>query len=316
MLSAKCKIEDYNISELTFGELVKFIELFRYSSSSRRLIQFKTYLDASVAHNGIVQIKQNWSPAGTILPSYAYTIFSNIITLLGPTGILPSHYTERAIAFLREGDKTMIDFLDIFYNKLMYSLYRILRYSDVLLSFQLYALGKEARLPYVVRQVGSFVGVQYEQGMKDMSMMLRYSGVLAMHSRSACVLQGILSSFIECFVSIDQFILIKTPLPKCEQTRLGRNSHLTFYCASNVYLSQSKILITIRNLSIARYRQLVQQKRDQNSPLNRLLSVYLGSRTTYEIILIPKEPEKLTQLLARDTPKLGIDLWCSLGRLV
>jgi type VI secretion system ImpH/TssG family protein len=309
MLSPKCKIEDYKIDELTFAELVKFVELFQLGPSTSRIIQFKTYLEGLVSHKGLVQIKQNSSPQFENKSSYKYTVFSNMLALLGPSAILPSHYTERAIALLKEDDRTMVDFVDIFYNKLMYSLYRILRGTDTVLNFQIYALKKAEKLPYVVRQVASFTGIW--ECITDLSLMLRYSGIVAMQHRSVAVLQGIISSFVKEAVFIDQFVLLKMPLTREQQSQIGRKNcslSQSLYCGNNVYLYQNKIRIKIKNLTLQVYKRLVAQKRDKNSVLNKLISNYLGRGLSYDLELRVKESEKATRccFLA-----LGIDVWCS-----
>jgi type VI secretion system ImpH/TssG family protein len=309
MLSPRCKIEDYNVEELTFAELVKFVELFEFDATTSRIIQFKTYLDGLVSHKGLVEIKQDFSPKFVNRSSYKYTVFSNILALLGPSAILPAHYTERAVALLKEDDRSMIDFIDIFYNKLMYSLYRILRGTDTVLNFQVYALRNNEKLPYVVRQIASFIGIR--DGIKDLSSMLRYSGVVAVQNRSASVLQGMICAFINEAVFIDQFALVKVPLTKQQRSQIGKSNcslSQSLYCGSNAYLYQNKISIKIKNLNRQSYKKLIAQKRDKNSPLNKLISNYLGRGLTYDLELRVKENEKSTRLhfLA-----LGVDLWCS-----
>ncbi len=241
--------------------------------------------------------------------SYKYTVFSNILALLGPSAILPAHYTERAIALLKEDDRSMIDFVDIFYNKLMYSLYRILRGTDTVLNFQVYALRRDEKPPYVVRQIASFIGVQ--EGLTDLGLMLRYSGVVSMQHRSVSVLQCIISAFVNEAVFIDQFVLVKMPLLKEQQSQIGKKKcSLTqsLYCGSNVYLYQNKINIKIQNLTLQAYKKLIAQKRDKSSALNNLISNYLGRGLSYDLELRVKESEKATRccFLA-----LGIDVWCS-----
>ncbi len=312
MLSPQCKIEDYNIETLSFSDLVKFVELFQCEPSQSRIIQFKTYLEDLVSHKGFVQIRRNTTSVFENRSAYQYTVFSNMLTLLGPSAILPAHYTERAIALLKEDDRSMIDFVDIFYNKLMYSLYRILKSSDTVLSFQIYSLRRASRLPYVVRQVASFVGVQDD--IKDLSTMLRYSGVVAMHTRSASILQGMVSAFVKEPILITQFILVKLPIAKANLSQLGRKHCVlndSLYCGSNAYLYQNKIIIKIKNLTLQKYKKLVAQKRDKSSPLNMLISNYLGRGLSYEVDLRVKESEKLTRYTSHKPLALGIDLWCS-----
>jgi type VI secretion system ImpH/TssG family protein len=309
MLSTKCKIEEYDPFDLTFEELiklVKFTELFHSDAATPRVIQFKTYLDNLVSHNGLFQIKHH--RALNIQTSYRYTVFSSILTLLGPKGVLPAHYTERAISLIKDNDRTMVDFLDIFYNKLMYSLYRILKGRDVALSFQIYALGK--KLPYHVRQVGSFIGIQYEQETQNISSLLRYSGAVAMHSRSISTLQSIIAHFVAEPVLITQFVLVKMPLPKDEAVQLGRKNcsfQPSFYCGSNIYLYQNKINILIKELFLAKYKKLIFQKRDKDSVLNKLIATYLGRGIAYSLEMRVKRQEKATKWGVA----LGIDMWCS-----
>jgi type VI secretion system ImpH/TssG family protein len=310
MLSTKYKIQEYTPFNLTFEELVKFVELFQSDVSPARIIQFKTYLDSLASSNGIFQIKHNLRTSN----SYRYTVFSNILTLLGPRGILPAHYTERAITLLKDGDRTMVDFLDIFYNKLMYSLYRILKSGDLTLAFQLYALGQNQRLPYLVRQVGAFMGIECTLVAQNIGSFFRYSGAIAMHARSVATLQNIVSYFVEEPVFIEQFTLIKMSLPKAERVQLGAQHcslKPSFYCGSNIYLYQNKINILIKELSLKKYKKLIVQKRNKDSPLNKLLKAYLGRGIAYSLELSVCNTEKATKFCTQNSLALGIDMWCS-----
>lgn len=139
--------------------------------------------------------------------------------LFGPNGAMPLVFTEYAKERMtHHGDHSIVEFLDIFHNRLIMLLYRAWADAQSCAAMD----RKEEKFSYYVNSLlaaGCSVG-QLKDSIPSHAR-LHYAGHLLRHARSANGLKCILQSFFNVPVAIEEFIAQWIHLPSEEQTRLG-----------------------------------------------------------------------------------------------
>jgi type VI secretion system protein ImpH len=140
-------------------------------------------------------------------------IKTNLIGLIGEQGVLPQHYSELALARLRESDSAMVDFYDIFNHRLLSLYYRSWQLSQV--TVQVRAHSRMERSPYAdcLDSISS-----------DNSQLAQHFG--GYHSspiKSKSALKSIVESLANCSAKIHEFKGQWLHLDSKEQTRLTSN---------------------------------------------------------------------------------------------
>lgn len=308
MLTSNLNIDEGLARQLDITQLVRLVEFLKNVSGFEVDIKFCTYMRASLLHKGIARLEQTISEK-----TIHYTLYTSVLTLLGPLGALPAHYNQHTIKNMKEHDTMLLKFLDVFYNRLMSLLYKIVQDSDLVLALRKYVLTDWAEP--LVTFLNSLSGI-CRSATSCLGATLHSVGVM-LHSRPACGLHRLLSSFLKLPIVVEQFRPLKSPLEECHKSLLAKqNSTLSssFYVGHHAYLYQNLISVSIQDLDAKTFKALMAQKKDPNSPLHTLLRAYLGKAINYSLQLEAQEEAKLTKLSCTLPASLGSDTWCSTGR--
>ena len=302
MLTSKFDLSEDIARKIDIGQLVRLVEFLEGTLDYKLDIQFRTYMKACLAHKGIAKLE---------LTKNTLFVYSTILTLLGPIGVLPAHYFQYVVRHIKEHESSLLDFLDVFYNRMLQSLYLMLRDSDLVLILRKYSLNRGKHAPLLIRSLSAFSGINSSQ--ECLNAILHCTGVMLV-SRPACSLHRLLSFFLRMPVVIEQFKLLKMPLEQCHKTLLAKQNssmNVNFYVGHYAYLYQSMISIKISDLDVKNFRALMRQKKDKDSPLHTLLRAYLGDAIRHDLALEAKDEAKITQLSYIEPISLGFDMWCS-----
>jgi type VI secretion system protein ImpH len=144
----------------------------------------------------------------------------NFMGIAGIQGPLPFPYTEMLIQRIRSGDTSLKDFLDIFNHRLMSILHRIRK--QYLISLNTQAPDKTE----IAIGLKAFIGIgqpslQHRLHVPDRSL-LDYAGLYWSQPRSAKGLEAVLKSYFKIPVRVENCVGIWRPLPKSQQTHIGR----------------------------------------------------------------------------------------------
>jgi type VI secretion system protein ImpH len=246
-----------------------------------------------------------------------------VITLTGPTGVLPQLYTEALTATLRNRSRALYDFLDMLSQRVAAFFaqaglkYRINRVAEsvppnsppnqdpvarALLAFTGYAT------PYLTPRLA--VGTEP---------LLHYSGFFAGHPRSAERLAALTSDWLGRKVEVAQFIGAWLPLAPDQRSsfavgrRPGVWNRLGIDAAIGVraWDPQARIILRVGPLDYASFAALLPDR----PGLQRLVSLvraYLGFEIGFAINPILAGPEIPPLLLGPDAnppPRLGWNTW-------
>jgi type VI secretion system protein ImpH len=239
----------------------------------------------------------------------------NFMGLTGPLGVLPLAYSELVVERLRARDRAMRDFFDIF-NHRMISLF--------CQAWEKYRFA----IPYERRERDRFSyhvlallglgtpGLQDRQEVPDDSLLF-YSGLLALHSRSATGLRQLLSDYFGVQVEIEQFVGAWYPVDRESQCSLG-DSHreeerLGFGCVvgDEVWDQQSRVRIRLGPLTLDQYLGFL-----PGGPawrhIKSLTGFYAGSEYDMELQLVLRREEAPPcelQSAGGTAPRLGWTSW-------
>jgi type VI secretion system protein ImpH len=185
----------------------------------------------------------------------------NFMGLTGVEGSLPRPYTEMVLERIRDGDTVLRDFLDIFNHRLVSLFYRAWRRYRFAASYE--GHGGDGFSDLLLDLVGlGTPALRDRQEIPD-SALLFYTGLLAMHSRSATALRQILSDYFEVDVEIEQFAGVWRRLDAGELCRFEQRNGASDRLGLGVVVGdefwdqQSVVRIRLGPLPLDRYRDFL-----------------------------------------------------------
>src|SRR5713101_2915251 len=125
----------------------------------------------------------------------AARVVINFMGLAGPSGVLPLYYAELIVERIRQKDRAMLGFLDIFNHRMISLFYQAWEKYRFTIAYE---RGERDRFSHHLMDL---IGVgtkllEDRLSVRDDSLLF-YAGLLAMHARSAAALQRILSDYFD-----------------------------------------------------------------------------------------------------------------------
>lgn len=141
----------------------------------------------------------------------------NFMGLTGPQGVLPHRYTLTVIERLRERDRTLRDFLDVFHHRLVSLFYAAWEKHHFLVAHE------RDQKDQLGRHLADLIGLLGEEQPAELRVIRReallyYTGLLMSRQRSALALEQLLEDFFGLPVEIDQFVGSWYPLEENVRT--------------------------------------------------------------------------------------------------
>lgn len=134
---------------------------------------------------------------------------TTVIGLTGPNGVLPQHYTTLLLQRLRQRDRALRDFLDLFHHRVVSLFYRAWLKLRVPVDYERAAVRGELHGDDFTTAVLSLVGLgtdgQRERLPADESFFLENAGHFAHRLRPAHVLRGMLTEHFGVPVEVREF---------------------------------------------------------------------------------------------------------------
>jgi type VI secretion system protein ImpH len=239
----------------------------------------------------------------------------NFMGLTGPAGVLPYVYTELILERLRAKDQSLAAFLDIFNHRSISLFYRAWQKYRFPVT---YSSGERDRFTHhLFDLIGMGTpGMQGRQAVPDEAL-LHYVGLFSMHTRSAVVLEQILSDYFQVPVEIEQFTGDWYRLDAEAQCRLGEHEEPAQQLGTGavigdeVWDQQSRVRIKIGPLSLERYYDFLPDG-SAFEPLRAITRFFSGDELDFEIQLILRRDETpgfQIDLDSPEAPRLGWVTW-------
>ena len=237
----------------------------------------------------------------------------NFMGLTGPSGVLPLMYSQLVLERLRERDRTLRDFNDIFNHRMISLFYQAWEKYRFPIPYERGELDPFSYHLLALLGLGT-PGLQDRQAVTDDSLLF-YSGLLAMHTRSVTALRQVLSEYFEVPVEVEQFVGSWYPVETESQCSLGEGltySERLGYGAvvgDEVWDQQSRVRIQLGPLSLERYMEFLPGG-DAYRHLKALASFFAGEEFDVEVQLILKRREvPVCELETEAGQQLGWTSW-------
>jgi type VI secretion system protein ImpH len=213
----------------------------------------------------------------------------NFMGLTGPEGVLPLYYTSLLGERTRAGDRSAVDFFDIFNHRIISLFY--LAWEKYRFSVAYEREGLDPFSHHLMDLIGlGTPGLQNRLALLDDSL-LYYSGLLAQRPRSAEALRNLLSDYFEVPVEVEQFAGGWYPLDQNTQTALqgglGESEQLGLgaVVGDEVWDQTARVRIALGPLSLEQYQEFLPQGSAYQS-LRALTNFFSNGEIDFEIKLI------------------------------
>jgi type VI secretion system protein ImpH len=127
----------------------------------------------------------------------------NFMGLTGPMGVLPLYYTELLIDRVRNRDRVMVEFFNIFNHRMISLFYQAWEKYRFTIAYERGERDKFSHHLMDLIGIGS-MNLENRLRVKDDSL-LYYGGLLALRPRSAAALQRIIEDYFAVTVEVEQF---------------------------------------------------------------------------------------------------------------
>ncbi len=242
-------------------------------------------------------------------------VLVNFLGLTGPLGVLPYAYTELVRERLRAKDTALRDFLDIFNHRMISLFYQAWEKYRFTIAYE---RGERDRFSHHLLDLLGLgtLGLQDRQEVPDDSL-LYYSGLLALHPRSATVFRQLLADYFDIPVEIEQFRGAWYPVEVENQCRVGEESGSSeqlgwgAMVGDEVWDQQSRVRIRLGPLTFRQYCDFLPGHGAWRS-LRALTRFYVQGEFDVEAQLILRRGEVPPCELAAETdqvPQLGWTTW-------
>jgi type VI secretion system protein ImpH len=233
--------------------------------------------------------------------------------LLGPNGPLPLHITEHARhRLLHHGDETFARFLDIIHHRLLVLFYRA--WAQAQPTVNLDRPGEDRFATYVKSLIGLGQPSLSQRDHIEDSARLFHAHALTREVRNAEGLEGILSSYFDLPIQVEQYVGHWLPIAAHDHSRLfGVSLGKSAVLGRRVWDRQSCIRLHIGPMTLAQFQAFL----PGGEALPRLVDwvrFYTGGELRWDVRLILKHDEIPPPELSRGA-RLGWTAWLRKRRI-
>ena len=239
-----------------------------------------------------------------------FLVNASFLGLYGPASPLPTFYTEDLIQQEADEESAVRDFLDIFNHRIFTLFFRcLMKYR---LSFQVC----EERNPEILNKLYCLIGLGELRHRRDMPYaysMIRYSGILSQHPRSAWGLETMLcDAFSNVPVKVVQCAARIVKIPMSQRLLLGKTGSslgINSVIGEQIRDHTGKFRLRLGPVNFTLFRKLLPGS-EENKRLSLLTRFYLLDALEYDLELILQEGEaSCVRLGAETASRLGMDTW-------
>ncbi len=221
----------------------------------------------------------------------------NFMGLTGPSGLLPLYYTEMLVQRLRERDRALASFLDIFNHRMISLFYQAWEKYRFTIAYErgerdrfshhlmdLIGLGSPGLARRLARKENG------EPAVEDDSLLF-YSGLLSLQPRSATALQQILWDYFDVPVQVEQFVGAWHRLDEPTQFQFERGNTLSeqlgigAIVGDEIWDQQSSVRIQLGPLTLEQYRDFLPNGSGWE-PLKAMTRFFARSEFDFEVQLV------------------------------
>lgn len=214
----------------------------------------------------------------------------NFMGLTGPMGVLPHYYTVLLMERIRNKDRILGNFLDLFNHRMVSLFYRAWEKYHYGIAYERGGLDPFSRNLLDLAGLGTR-GLQGRLAVRDEAIVF-YAGLFGQRPRSALGLEQVLSDYFAVQVKVRQFVGSWYKVDAGTQCQLddwgyqvSRQLSVGALVGDEVFSHQSKVRIRIGPLTIRQYKDFLPDG-TAHAPLRSLVRFWAGDALEYEVQLI------------------------------
>jgi type VI secretion system protein ImpH len=228
---------------------------------------------------------------------------------------LPSIYTEVVLTRIREKDRAMAEFFDIFNHRLVSLFYRAWEKHHFFVSYEAGDVDRLSLRLLDILGLGT-AGLRGRAGISDQTC-LYYVGLLGRHIRTADSLRQILEDYFDIPVEINQFAGTWRSLPQEDRTYLAGSSRVSerlgvgVVTGEEVWDHHGRIRISLGPMDFERYVEFLPGESGHRE-LAAWVQFYSDGayETEVQLILVREDvPECELGSHGEEAPRLGLVSW-------
>jgi len=238
----------------------------------------------------------------------------NFMGLFGPLGQLPLYYSEMIRERLRAKDTTMAAFFNIFNHRMISLFYQAWEKYRFTIAYE---RGERDRFSHhLLDLIGlGTVALQSRQAVPDDSLLF-YSGLFALHARSATALRQVLEDYFDVPVQIEQFVGSWYPLETNTQCHLdgfavSEQLGIGSVVGDEIWDQGAGVRIRLGPLDLNQYLDFLPEGSGY-APLRAITRFFSGDEIDFEVQLVLKRAQvpacELDEVVAV-IPQLGWSTW-------
>jgi type VI secretion system protein ImpH len=246
-------------------------------------------------------------------------IVINFMGLTGPMGTLPYSYSELITDRLRNKDRTLSEFFDLFNHRAISLFYQAWEKYHFSIAFE--RDGQDRVSEYLMSLIGlGTEGLQDRLAVPDQAL-LYYTGLLGLQPRSASALRNMLEDYFDVPVEVEQFVGSWQELSPSDQCIFGDGDSFAEQLAVGavagdaIWDRQSRIRLKFGPLDRDQYLGFLPAG-SAWEPLRSLAKFFCGEHVEIEVQLFLKRDEVPRCELGEDSaggPRLGWFTWMKSG---
>jgi len=232
--------------------------------------------------------------------------------MTGPSGVLPSPYTELMMDRVRAGDEALHSFLDLFSHRMISFHFRAWEKYRFAVAYE--RTREESFTEYLFDLIGLGTGGLRDRLGFDDQGLLRYAGLMAQRPHSSSAMAAILGDYFDAPARIVSFTGQWFRLESNDLTRLGKsNSRLgdDTIAGTRVWDNQSKFRVRLGPLKFHQFKEFLPIG-SAYKPLMALIRLLAGAEFDFDVQLALKAEEVPGTILttrARRKPMVGWNTW-------
>ncbi len=280
----------------------------RFVSPGKEVVRFSAHAAFPFPASQIQNI--DWADAGG-----APCILINFMGLTGPSGVLPLYYTELIVERLRQKDRAMLSFFDIFNHRMVSLFYQAWEKYRFAIAYE---RGERDRFSHHLMDLIGIGSKRLENrlAVRDDSLLF-YAGLLSMHTRSAAALERILADYFEIPVEVEQFVGAWQGLRESDLCRFDRGLGVSeqlgggAIVGDEIWNQQAGVRVKLGPLGLTQYLDFLPSGTAYDS-VRSLAKFVSRGEIDFEIQLILKKEEvPACELGLEDSvaPRLGWTSW-------
>jgi type VI secretion system protein ImpH len=287
----------------------------RFVSPGKEVVRFSAHASFPFPASQIQRI--DWPVEGETSSKeiLAPRIVINFMGMTGPSGVLPLYYTELIVERLRQKDRAMLAFLDIFNHRMISLFYQAWEKYRFAIAYE---RGERDRFSHHLMDLIGVGTKRLENRLlvRDDSLLF-YAGLLSLHTRPAAALERILSDYFQIPVEVEQFVGAWQGLGDSDLCRFDRGLGVSeqlgggAIVGDEIWNQQSGVRIKLGPLGLAQYLDFLPSG-TAYEPLRSLTKFAARDEIDFEFQLILKKEDVPACELGVDeatTPRLGWTSW-------